>query len=435
MINLRSGFVRLAILMTLLPALIIAILGAFTVQKVEAQLNAEIRNQVNDDIANLVEIYTQSNVAGLQDAIIARLAMVPSNRALSYYHLQDTQNKTIGGNYVSSSPQNRSQLYMRETTLRGGERLSAGRSYDSKNKTVRGLKTLFIQGVIISLLLGMITGIFSALNFHKRLKQINDVCADVARGNLVVRVKKGKLQDEVTDLSKNVNDMLDRVQKLITLRKNISDQVAHELRTPLTHLDNSLRSASKASQTPEVIESAREEVRTCVALLDGLLDVSALEAQQGDKQDFENINLSELTQNICDFYEALAEEKAQKLVSNLSDDCNMQGDPLQINRVIANLLDNAIKYTPEHGIITVTTQNENGAAVLKIKDTGPGISPSLRDDVFIPFFRMPQKQNTNGHGLGLALVKAIIDRHEGKISVSKPVEKTGAEFTISFKRN
>jgi len=310
--------------------------------------------------------------------------------------LQDTQNKTIGGNYVSSSPQNRSQLYMRETTLRGGERLSAGRSYDSKNKTVRGLKTLFIQGVIISLLLGMITGIFSALNFHKRLKQINDVCADVARGNLVV---------------------------------------AHELRTPLTHLDNSLRSASKASQTPEVIESAREEVRTCVALLDGLLDVSALEAQQGDKQDFENINLSELTQNICDFYEALAEEKAQKLVSNLSDDCNMQGDPLQINRVIANLLDNAIKYTPEHGIITVTTQNENGAAVLKIKDTGPGISPSLRDDVFIPFFRMPQKQNTNGHGLGLALVKAIIDRHEGKISVSKPVEKTGAEFTISFKRN
>jgi len=138
-INLRSGFVRLAILMTLLPALIIAILGA----------------------------------------------MVPSNRALSYYHLQDTQNKTIGGNYVSSSPQNRSQLYMRETTLRGGERLSAGRSYDSKNKTVRGLKTLFIQGVIISLLLGMLTGIFSALNFHKRLKQINDVCADVARGNLV----------------------------------------------------------------------------------------------------------------------------------------------------------------------------------------------------------------------------------------------------------
>jgi len=173
-------------------------------------------------------------------------------------------------------------------------------------------------------------------------------------------------------------------------------------------------------------------VKDCVSLLDGLLDVSALEAQAGDRQGFEVVDLSKCAQNICEFYEALAEDKDTSLFFEGAELCSVMADPGQIDRLIANLIDNAIKYTPRGGQVKVSTALDGVHVLLTVADSGPGIEPEYQETIFKPFFRRPEKLSANGHGLGLALVKAIAERHSAEIKIQNNSNSLGANFTCLF---
>ena len=432
----RSRFVRLALAMAVLPALVMMIVGGFTFHRIDTQLTRAYDLRLNDEIAALSESLTEDGPAGLQRIVMARMAMYPQNHDRVFYGVyQDGNQKIIGKLPIQGATDGFIEAggkRLRVTPLSDRVTLAVGTTTADRDDVLRGiLRDLFIAA-LACLGLGLILGLLAARRFESRLRDVNNLIDAVAEGEVSARIEPDFYGDEISTLSARINTMLDRIQRLITLRKTISDQVAHEVRTPLTRLDAALSEAAEAALDPKPITTARQDVKDCVSLLDGLLDVSALEAQAGDRQGFEVVDLSKCAQNICEFYEALAEDKDISLIFEGSELCSVIADPDQIDRLVANLIDNAIKYTPEGGQVKVTIALDSAHVLLAISDTGPGIAPEYRETIFKPFFRQPGKLSANGHGLGLALAKAIAERHSAEIKIQDNSNSLGANFTCLF---
>ena len=173
MINLRSRFVRLALVMTILPAMIMVIVGLMAVHKFDAQLESELKNQINDEVASLVEIHTEQGRIGLTNSIQMRIKMTPSQRSESYYKLTDLSGKLLVGNMSTNLPNGTSEVLtrVRTTELKGGEILSVGRSLGEKNKSINWLRSLFQKAVLFSIAMGLFIGAISAWLFKRRLHE------------------------------------------------------------------------------------------------------------------------------------------------------------------------------------------------------------------------------------------------------------------------
>jgi len=438
MLNLRSRFVRLALVMAIVPAIIMAAVGGFAVHQFDRQLTAELKTQINEDIASLVEIYSVQGADALILSVNMRSKLTPSNGAVPSYSLTQAalpSDKSLGADrLLKSAYVLEGNTLTRQTVLKNGEILSVGRSLDAKTQAISHLSVVFLGSVVLCVILGLLVGLVAAELFRRRLRQINTLCYQVAQGDVTARLRPDASGDEISHLSENINAMLSRIQKLMLARKRVSDSVAHELRTPLTQLDGTLYRAEQAASDAVPIIAARKDLKDCVALLDALLDVSALEAQSDDKSGFEVFDMAQTARDICEFYDALASEKHQTLSCDAPKSCLIKGDPMQIGRLIANLVDNAIKYTPEYGKIIVSAETLSDAVLLSVRDSGAGIAKENQAEVFMPFYRNQTSENcseaSSGHGFGLALVKAIADRHEAVISISSTPEIDGTKFTL-----
>lgn len=441
---LSSYFFRLAMLVALLPVLIMGGALTWTYNSTASQLRDERVYQINDEIAALVEIYTDQGADGVARSIDNRLKLIPKTRARAHYALVNIGGDKLAGDlggavlgnddyaqFVDWRGADNVPLIIRATPLRGGEILHVARNDETRQKTLARLRTTFALMALATFGLGLFAGFMASAVFKRRLKAVNDTCEQVAQGHMNVRAPSDKSGDEFGVLSGNVNAMLERISKLITLRKNITDQVAHELRSPLTRLDACLVQAAESANRPEKIEAARSEITNCISLLDALLDVSSLEAQGGDKSSFESVDLSELAAQMAEFYQGLAEEKKIKLTTSITPEILLEGEAMQLSRLIANLLDNAIKYTPSGGHVKI---NVADGPILSVTDNGSGVPDNLRTSVFTPFFRNPglisrRGSDIDGHGLGLALSQAIAKRHDLKLRVEDA--EPGAKFVLS----
>ena len=439
---LNSYFARLALLVAALPLLIMGGALSWTYQSTAAQFRAEHINQINDDLAGLVEVYAVFGPEGLTRAINNRLALTPSARARAHYALSREgiilagdmpENVLKNDDYVQFTNwtfADNMPMLVRSTPLRGGEVLHVARNDDIRQNMLAKMRRAFVWLALLTLGLGLLAGAFASRMFKRRIKTVNDTCAKIGAGHLDERVTLAFPNDEIGVLGGNVNDMLERISGLIRVRKNIADHVAHELRSPLTRLDAKLIEAAKACDDPNALNEARDDISNCITLLDSLLDVSALEAQSGDKSGFEPVDLTGLANNICEFYRGLAEDKGLALIEDIEPSIMLDGDPMQLSRLLANLLDNAIKYTPSGGEVTVDLR---AGPVLSVQDTGPGIPDAIKGNIFTPFFRARglSKSAYKGHGLGLALCLAIAKRHDLKITVQNA--NLGACFVVGPK--
>lgn len=439
-----SYFFRLALLVATLPVLIMGGALTWTYNSTATQLRTERVNQINDDIAALVEIYTDQGQRGVVASIDNRLNLIPKTRARAHYALMDKQGNKLAGDlggqvtsnvdyisFIDWKDEQEAPLIVRSTPLRGGEILHVARNDEIRQVTLARLRKAFVAMVLATLGLGLLAGALASYIFKRRIKAVNETCEQIANGRLDARVLGRQSGDEFGVLSANVNAMLERIGKLIALRKNITDQVAHELRSPLTRLDACLVKAGAEAKNPQDIENARAEITNCISLLDALLDVSSLEAQGGDKSGFDNVDLSELTMQMTEFYQGLAEEKQITLKTDICAGVSLEGDSMQLSRLVANLLDNGIKYTPAGGEVKVSVAP---GPIISVSDNGLGVPENLRTSIFTPFFRDPglksaRGQNVNGHGLGLALSQAIAKRHGLKIRVEDA--GPGAKFIVS----
>jgi signal transduction histidine kinase len=321
--------------------------------------------------------------------------------------------------------------------LRGGLILQVGRSTDSRAVLLAPIRRAFgwVGGgaLLLSLVLGTLVG-------WRATRPLRAVSATARRiletGDFSARVPAPGGTDELAVLARQFNTLLDRNSTHVRVLRETLDNLAHDLRTPLTRLRGTAELALQDSGEPG---EARAALADCVNesdrlqhLLEALLDISAAEAG-ALKLNRDRIDVRALVDRAVDLYREVAEEKGIAIVVEQPAPAECDADAIRLGQAINNLLDNALKYTPRGGRVTLALREEPAAVVLTVADNGPGVPPGERDAVFRRLYRGDASRSQRGLGLGLSLVKAIVEAHGGTVVIDN-APGGGARFTVRLPR-
>lgn len=292
-----------------------------------------------------------------------------------------------------------------------------------------GLAAVWIGAVA----LGLLGGFFLTRRALHPIQRLASTARKVIdSGDLALRVAERGTRDELDELSHLFNGVLARNENLVQGMRKALDNVAHDLRTPLTRLrtgvEVALRDGAEPTRLRDALADTLEESDHVIAMLKTLMDIS--EAETGVmKLDRTHVDLSELARDAIDIYQHVAEEKGIRLLTHLAAGVKVMADAIRIQQVIANLVDNAIKYTATGGQVEITTRYAESWASIEVKDTGMGIAVEDQPRIWQRLYRADQSRSEHGLGLGLSLVKAIVEAHGGQSEVIS-VPGAGAAFTV-----
>jgi heavy metal sensor kinase len=255
----------------------------------------------------------------------------------------------------------------------------------------------------------------------------------IGAGQLNARLDLSGTNDELDRLAETLNDMLSRLEAAFTEMRQFTADASHELQTPLTILRGEMEIALRSKRNEEeyvaVMKSALEEIERISVLVEGLLLLARSDAGVL-KMDFKPLDLMIIAEDVLEQLEPLARSKAVSLTLGHVQPLRVSGDPVHLRRLLFNLVDNAVKYTPEKGVVKVSIQEENKWAVLGVADSGIGIAEEDRERVFQRFFRSAEARSARGgSGLGLSIVRSIAEAHEGRIELESAPGK-GSTFRV-----
>jgi signal transduction histidine kinase len=296
-------------------------------------------------------------------------------------------------------------------TLNAGYRLLIGRSLEQQEAFLANLGRLVGMGAAAVLGLGLAGGWLIGGRFVRRLERINASCAAVGVRGLQDRIQVGSGDDEFDELAANINAMLDRIGELMAAAEAFTDQVAHDLRTPLTRVRARIEDLAAKTGDPVAGERARSALTDLDAVLASfaaLLQITRTET--GPPPQRTPVALTEVVAAVADLYGPAAEDRGLTLTTR-TEPVQVPGERALLVQMLGNLVDNAVKFTPAGGRIEVGVERTADGARLVVADSGPGIPPPARDQVFERYHRGAAASATSGHGLGLSLVGAIARRH------------------------
>lgn len=445
----RSIFSRLVLAAIGLSLTLVFALWFVTHQTVASTLNEGAAKEVDVDIAGLVDIYATSGVEELRQRIADRIALTPAEGSTPHYLLANNAGDAIVGDIAAWPALDPmvsetgvipigevSHGFARAVQLGPNLKLVVARRTDRSDAVVKNIAIAFAVGGSLFVALVALLGRLAALGLQRRIGRINLAFRDPQKES---EMAQGSSGDEIDELAGHSAQALVRQRGLMEAYKETSEQLAHEMRTPLSHLDNRLLKALEAAPAPKVAErliEARAEIKRLVQTLESLLDIASSKSRRGDKSGLAVFDLSAMVTGLCELYSGSAEETGHTLTWSISPDVMIEGDERQLSRLVTNLLDNALKYVPSGGTITVTLEE---GPELVIADNGPGISPADREHIFDRFYRgqsntgvsdasVVHESEVHGSGLGLALAKAIAQRHGFQLTLEQ--SEVGASFRL-----
>ncbi|HSS65547.1 MAG TPA: HAMP domain-containing sensor histidine kinase, partial [Gammaproteobacteria bacterium] len=313
--------------------------------------------------------------------------------------------------------------------LRGGFQLLVGRDMHELTETRQLIVRTLGWGFGFTVLLGVAGGAMMSRSTVRRIEAINQTSREIIQGDLSRRIPSEGSGDDFDQLTENLNSMLDQIQTLMDGVRHVSDNIAHDLRTPLTRLRNRLEAINvQTHPDPADIQDAIAEADSLLSTFNALMRIARIEAGQRTSG-FEPVSLSRLVRDVVELYEPLAHEREQTFTASIEEGLKTSGDRDLLFQAIANVLDNAIKYTPGGGRVEIALSRNDERARVVIRDSGPGIPESERGRVFERFVRLESSRSAPGNGLGLSLVAAVVRIHKADVALGG---ENGLEVALSF---
>jgi heavy metal sensor kinase len=314
--------------------------------------------------------------------------------------------------------------------------LEIGQSLERDEEFQREILRGFLLSLVVVLLLGGPIGWFMARRALRGVSEVTRTANEIAGGALDRRVPLGTAGDELDELARTFNAMLDRIQALIIGVRDMADNLAHDLRTPLGRiracaemsLANGEANATRESWAVNIIE----ECDRLLEMLNTTLDIA--EADSGAaKLKLGRVDLAEMVLTASELFQPVAEDHRIGIATSVPEHCWIEGDRQRLQRVIANLLDNALKYTPSGGEVRIVLLEQAQNVLVTIEDTGVGIAAADLPRIFQRFFRCDPSRSRQGIGLGLSLALAFVRAHGGDSTVTSTQGK-GSKFTVVLSR-
>ena len=450
MINLfRLTSFRLIFIYTILLAISVFLIAFYLYWSTARDLQNRADQDIVQESQMLTRVYQRGGVNGLA-RFITQLSQIPN---ANLYALRNNKNDIVAGNFTDkeslwdltrlddgwvsfssirnkasandSTPTRKQFFRGKEFIVRGSYNLIIGRDVSNEIYLKERFLNTIISATLLILILGLFGGYVLSRNILNRISAINKTSIEIMDGDLLQRLPIGSSNDELNQLSVNLNNMLDRLNKLMIGMKDVSDNIAHDLRTPLNKIRTNLEVTLMSNPTSENYRNSIQEVIYDIDIVintfNSLLAISRVESGSLSLEK-EKVDINKLLENVIDLWEPLAEEKNINLINQSDDNIYIEGNKNLLSQAISNLIDNAIKYGPQGNKINIGAKFENENVILWVSDNGPGIPNKDKERVLERFARLDVSRNTKGTGLGLSLVASSIRFHKGTIQLldSKP---------------
>jgi signal transduction histidine kinase len=400
--------------------------------------DAEIRREAE----SLVEVYNRAGVAALNPVLVSRMA----GEHRFVYLLLDRDGRKVSGSLAESpaegftgaptwvrfflsgqDPQGRplsTPARGFQQRLSGGEILFVGADTgDDRDFVVTIVRGLWGAGALV-VVLGITAGLLVSRNFTRAMTGLTNVVAAARNGDLTARAAVRGAGDELDRLAEGLNDMLDRLDRSMSAHRHAGDAIAHDLRSPLTRLKARLETAlldieAGRGDARQALRQALEDTDGVLRTFSAVLAISRLQAA-GEAPNAVVFDPAGVVGDMTELYGPLCEDKGLEIGSDIAAGLTVRGNPAFVAQALANLVDNAVKYTPQGGAVMVRLRRRAcGDTEISVTDTGPGVPHHDRDRVVGRFVRLENSRNLPGAGLGLSLVAAVAQAHGGRLELGE----------------
>lgn len=312
--------------------------------------------------------------------------------------------------------------------------LQIGETMEDRQEFMTLLLNIFAVTFIIGVGLAILAGWFMAHQALRGVEEVSRVAVDVASGALNRRVSVKAPGAEIERLADTFNMMLERIRTLITGMREMTDNVAHDLRGPLARIRATAEMTLSDGDSIEEHQAAAadiiEECDRLMHMINTTLDLAEAEAG-ATRLALEEVDLSRVVEDACELFGPSAEDRGIELSCEIEPGCRIRGNMQLLQRMLANLLDNALKYTGPGKPVNIDVHSADRAILVSVRDAGTGIAEQDQARIFDRFFRSDQSRSETGFGLGLSLARAVARAHGGEIHVSS-IPGNGSEFTVTL---
>ncbi|MFV0475052.1 MAG: sensor histidine kinase [Pikeienuella sp.] len=433
--NILSGAAfRVAALSLAAFCVVMLATGFAIVEIVRASMIRDIRVKIAEEVVLFDEIYRNEGPVALVEAIerLSRLKM-PAQPIVGLF---DPNGARVAGD-VELAPgfigwgeiaqrvggARAKQGYHVEVVSLAGRKFVVGRSLDTVEAMERTLTRALLTAGAIFVLVSLAIGYVLSRNMLGKLETMAAVLEDVSRGKSGARLPTGDGRDQIDRISVMINAHLDRLSALMETTRNSITALAHDLRTPLNRTFLSVQKAAdeRAGEADRraALEAAGAEIGAIGETFDTILRIARISAEEGDGG-FERISAAELAREIAETYQPVLEDTGRDLAieTPAGDPAWIMGDRRMLFQLLVNLVENAARHAPEGDTVTILARTDGPAARIEIADHGPGIPPERREEAIKPFHQIAGLGAPGGAGLGLALARAIADRHRAALELS-----------------